>query len=457
MAIEGSAPGRQDGTAPEAGAHAPSDKAVERADRASKELAAAGAAVSVRRLDWGFVLLLDQRAAERFLGLDRAGTPVDTFRDLVSEVLAGALPTDVAGAVGAALAGRTGQIRSAARGAGCQLLSPWSAPTLLSAMPLDAPPRETGLWFSVFAAGAGWGADAQFTAAYASEAPALAVFRDDLYCVYQGRGDNPHLWWTAHQADGTWSEDRAMGAHHTLGSPALAVFQDRLYCAHRGGSGDWGIAVTSYDGSAWTPDRPVPQAESVYGPALAVFRDALHLAYADAAQRIMVTTSRDGRGWTTPEPVPGCATTRSPALAVYDGTLHLLHGNPKDGAVHWSRLDGAGWAFEGALPGHRTRSNIGLAVFDGRLMCVHRDPARQQLWWSAFDGAGWSTDTEMPGHSSKYGPALAVYRDRFGTRDQLLCVHRGHAQRSVTSAGEVVTDEDPAGLHELDDPGSAAD
>ncbi|MFG2519889.1 hypothetical protein [Streptomyces sp. NPDC048527] len=49
------------------------------------------------------------------------------------------------------------------------------------------------------------------------------------------------------------------------------------------------------------------------------------------------------------------------------------------------------------------------------------------------------------------------HRDPAGTRDQLLCVHRGHAQRFVTAAGEVLTEEDPAGLHELDDPGSTAD
>ncbi|WP_405792471.1 hypothetical protein [Streptomyces sp. NBC_01506] len=454
MATEGAAPGRKYATAPQFGADAPSARAAERAEAAAKELAAAGTAVSVRLVEWGFALLLDQRAADRLVDLDSTGPPGDTFRDLVSRVLAGTLPAEVAGAVDAALTGRAEQFRSAARGSGYELLSPWSAPTLLAPMPLDAPPRETGLWFSVFAPGAGWGTEAQFTAQYASEAPALAVFRDDLYCVYQGRGDNPSLWWTAHRSDGTRSDDRSFPAHHTLGSPALAVFQDRLYCAHRGGSGDWGIALTSYDGGTWTPDRPVPHAESVYGPALAVFRDALHLAYADAAQRIMVTTSRDGRVWTIPAPVPGRATTRSPALAVYDGALHLLHGNPKDGAIHWSQLRDTAWTFDGALPGHRTRSNIGLAVFDGKLTCVHRDPARQRLWWSAFDGTAWSTDTEMPGHNSKYGPALAVHRDPTGTHDQLLCVHRGHAQRFVTAAGEVLTEDDPAGLHELDDPDS---
>ncbi|MFJ1898773.1 hypothetical protein [Streptomyces sp. NPDC088115] len=456
MTIEGVGPGHTGGTAFQHGTDGPAAKAVERAKEAAEELNAAGTAVSVRLLAWGFALRLGQRAAEHLAEPDRSG-PDSGFRDLVSGVLAGYLPPDTAGTVDAALTGRAEQIRSAAQGAGCELHSPWSVPTLLAPMTLDAAPRETGLWFSVFTPGAGWGADTQFTAHFASETPALAVFGDDLYCVYQGRGDDPGLRWTVHRADGSRSEDQAFPAHHTLGSPALAIFQDRLYCAHRGGSGDWGIAVTSCDGGTWTPDLPVPHAESVYGPALAVFRDSLHLAYADAAQRIMVTTSRDGHNWTAPEPVPGCATTRSPALAVHDGTLHLLHGNPKDGAIHWSRLRDTGWTSEGALPGHRTRSNIGLAVFDGKLMCVHRDPARQQLWWSAFDGAEWSTDTEMPGHSSKYGTALAAHRDKAGTRDQLLCVHRGHAQRFVTGAGEVLTDEDPAGLHELDDGDSVAD
>ncbi|WP_329625267.1 glycoside hydrolase [Streptomyces sp. NBC_01255] len=451
MAIEGTDPRRKNSTTPGPSADTPSPQAVERAERAAKALAEAGASVSVRLLEWGFTLRLDPGSVDRLVRPDGTG-PMSGFPGLVQDVLAGALPEDLADAVGARLTERAERIRATARGAGCELTSPWAAPTLLAPVALDAPPRETGLWFSVFAPDAGWGAERQFTACYASETPALAVFRGDLYCVYQGRGDDPELWWTAHRADGSWSEDRPFPSHHTLGSPALAVYEDRLYCAHRGGSGTWGMALTSYDGDAWGPDQPVPYAESVYGPALAVFQDALHLAYAEAGQRIMVTTSRDGHTWTTPEPVPGCATTRSPALAVYDGALHLLHGNPKDGAIHWSRLRGETWTSEGALPGHRTRSNIGLAVFDDKLICVHRDPARQRLWWSSYDGTRWSTDAEVPDHSSKYGPALAAYRDRTGTRDQLLCVHRGHGQRLVTATGVVLTDEDPAGLHELDDP-----
>ncbi|MFI9748419.1 hypothetical protein [Streptomyces sp. NPDC052494] len=456
MTIEATAPGEKNSATAGLGADTPSPKAVERAERAAKALAEAGATVSVRLLEWGFILRLDQGATDRLVppdGVDlRSGFP-----GLVRDVLAGALPEGLADAVGARLAERAGRIQAAARGAGCELTSPWAAPTLLAPVALDAPPRQSGLWFSVFTPDAGWGAERPFTACYASETPALAVFRGDLYCVYQGRGDDPDLWWTAHRADGSRAEDRPFPSHHTLGSPALAVYEDRLYCAHRGGSGTWGMALTSYDGDTWSPDQPVPYAESVYGPALAVFQDALHLAYAEAGQQIMVTTSRDGRTWTAPEPVPGALATRAPTLVVYDDALHLLHGNPKDGAIHWSRLRGTAWTSEGALPGHRTRSNIGLAVFDGRLVCVHRDPARQRLWWSSYDGTRWSTEAELPEHSSKYGPALAVYRDRTGTRDQLLCVHRGHAQRLVTATGEVLTDEDPAGLHELDDPGAVTD
>ncbi|MEU3691865.1 hypothetical protein [Streptomyces narbonensis] len=456
MAIEGTAPGRENSTARDLGADTPSPRAVERAERAAKELAGAGAAVSVRRSEWGFAIRLDQRSVDRLAPPEGAGH-LRGFPGLVRDVLAGSLPEDLAEAVGTRLAGRADRIRATARGAGCELHSPWAAPTLLAPVALDAPPRETGLWFSVLEPGAGWGPERQFTSGYASETPALAVFRGDLYCVYMGQGDDPGLRWTAHHADGSWSDDRPFPSHHTLGGPALAVHEDRLYCAHRGGSGAWGMALTSYDGTTWGPDLPVPYAESVYGPALAVHQGALHLAYAEAGQRIMVTASRDGRTWTTPEPVPNCATTRSPALAVYDGALHLLHSNPKDGAIHWSRLRGTTWTSEGALPGHRTRSTVGLAVFDGKLICVHRDPARQQLWWSSFDGTAWSTDAELPDHNSKYGPALAVHRDRTGTRDQLLCVHRGHAQRFVTATGEVRTEENPAGLHDLDDPDTVTD
>ncbi|MEV7279339.1 hypothetical protein [Streptomyces sp. NPDC093111] len=451
MAIEGTAPGRKNGTVPDLGGEGPSPEAAVRAERAAKALAEAGASVSVRTLEWGFALRLDQRAVDRLAHSGGAGSD-DGFPGLIRDVLAGVLPEGLAEAVGARLAGRAERIGATARGAGCELRSPWAAPTLLAPMALDAPPRETGLWFGVFEPGAGWGAEHPFSARYASETPALAVFREDLYCVYQGRGDDPDLWWTAHRADGGWSDDRPFPSHHTLGSPALAVYEDRLYCAHRGGSGAWGMALTAFDGESWGPDLPVPRAESVYGPALAVFQGALHLAYAAADQRIMITSSRDGRAWTAPEAVPGCATTRSPALVVYDDALHLLHGNPKDGAIHWSRRRDTAWISEGPIPGHRTRSNIGLAVFDGRLVCVHRDPARQRLRWSSYDGTRWSADAELPDHSSKYGPALAVHRDRTGTRDQLLCVHRGHAQRAVTATGEVLTDEDPAGLHELDDP-----
>ncbi|WP_424215879.1 sialidase family protein (plasmid) [Streptomyces sp. BI20] len=435
-----------EGTAPDA----PSAKAVRRAEEAREELAAAGLGVSVRTLGTGFALRLNQRAAEHLATPEDPAAP-DRARGLVSEVLAGSLPAAHADLVHRTLPARAARIRAAARGAGCELLSPRTLPALLAPVPLDATLPGTELWFGVLEPGAGQGPSAPFTTGPASETPALALFRGDLHCVYQGPGEDPALWWTIHRADGSAPPARPLPDHHTLGGPALAVFKDRLYCAHRGGSGDWGIAVTSCDGTDWTPDLPVPGAASVYGPALAVFRDTLHLAYAEAGQQIMLTTSEDGHHWTAPRPVPDCRTTRSPALAVYDDALHLLFGNPEDASVRWSRLRGAAWSLEGALPGHHTRSTIGLAVLDGRLVCVHRDRAVQRLRWSALDGTRWTEDTEIPGLSSKYGPAPVVLRDPTGARDQLLCVYRGHARHTITEEGEVLTEEDPAGLHELDD------
>lgn len=60
------------------------------------------------------------------------------------------------------------------------------------------------------------------------------------------------------------------------------------------------------------------------------------------------------------------------------------------------------------------------------------------------DGRTWTVPDPVPGCVTTRSPALAV------------CVHRGHAQRLVTANGEVLTDEDPAGLHELDDPDAEA-
>lgn len=64
-------------------------------------------------------------------------------------------------------------------------------------------------------------------------------------------------------------------------------------------------------------------------------------------------------------------------------------------------------------------------MFNGELHCVHRGGADTSLWDSSFNGSRWTEDYRFPGHHSTQGPAVITYRDKNGTQDQLLCVHRG--------------------------------
>ncbi|MGW0315147.1 hypothetical protein [Streptomyces flavidovirens] len=79
----------------------------------------------------------------------------------------------------------------------------------------------------------------------------------------------------------------------------------------------------------------------------------------------------------------------------------------------------------GALPNHASAEGPALAAFNVHLYCVHRGGSDGKLWWTRYNGSTWGTDTSLPNRFSAQGPAIVVYRDKNGTRDQLMCVHRG--------------------------------
>lgn len=81
----------------------------------------------------------------------------------------------------------------------------------------------------------------------------------------------------------------------------------------------------------------------------------------------------------------------------------------------------------------RTDANPALAVFDNKLHCVQRGHGNgdQDLWYTTLNGSTWSTDTRIPNHKSSAGPAAITYRDKHGTANQLLVVHRGSGSRAA--------------------------
>ncbi|MFF1498172.1 hypothetical protein [Streptomyces sp. NPDC058304] len=145
--------------------------------------------------------------------------------------------------------------------------------------------------------------------------------------------------------------------------------------------------------------------------------------------------------WSADTKLPAHSSSHGPALAVYGNKLHLVHrGAGSDVALWHTTFNGTSWSADTKLPAHSSLEGPGLAVFDNQLYCVHRGygNADQQLWWTTYNGSTWSSDQRFPAHSSAAGPAVIAYRDKNGTQDQLMVVHRGYGNRAAgTDSAEI--------------------
>ncbi|MFD3779310.1 hypothetical protein [Streptomyces sp. NPDC058612] len=64
---------------------------------------------------------------------------------------------------------------------------------------------------------------------FSHQRPGLASFGGKLHCVYRGHNNNA-LWWT-HYSNGEWAQAKQLRANCDSG-PALAVFDNQLYCIY---------------------------------------------------------------------------------------------------------------------------------------------------------------------------------------------------------------------------------
>lgn len=408
----------------------PPPELVERAERARKELEARGATVEFKAKWWGFEVHLNQAAVDAYLEI----------KDLLADILGEALKEPLSSLVTLAAMAQKVWVQAVSRGYGCKLVSPWISPTMLIPIGIN-PAEDPNLWWSVFGRNANtgrfeWNEDAMFPGHASAANPAAAVFNGRLILVHRGYGNSDQqLWWTEFDPDRGWSEDRTFGAHSSAAGPALAVFRGQLHCVHRGSGNDTSLWHTTFDGTRWSTDQRLPAHKSSVGPALAVFNNELHCVHRGDGNTItMWHTTFNGTRWSADTELRAHKTASNPALAVYDRKLHLVHrGTGNDVSLWHAMYDGTRWSSDQSLPAHSSLEGPGLAVFDNKLYCVHRGHGSndQNLWWTYYDGSRWSTDTKFPGHTSGAGPAVIAYRDKNGTQDQLMVVHRGYGKRAA--------------------------
>jgi hypothetical protein len=434
----------QDGTPHDSALYdTPPPEVVDRAEHARRELEALGATVQFKTKWWGFEIHLNQAAVDAYLEI----------KDLLADVIGEFLKEPLATLVALAAIAQKVWVQAVSRGYGCKLVSPWISPTMLIPIGIN-PAEDPNLWWTVFGRNSDtgreeWNEDTMFPAHASAANPALAVLNGRLILVHRGAGNSDQqLWWTEFDPDKGWSEDRVFPAHSSAAGPALAVYGGKLHCVHRGSGNDSKLWHTTFDSSTnrWSDDTPLPAHSSSVGPALAAYGGKLHCVHRGSGNdsKLWHTTFDSSTNrWSDDTPLPTHSTASNPAVAVYGGKLHLVHrGSGNDVNLWHATFDSSTnrWSGDTPLPAHSSLEGPALAVFGNQLYCIHRGHGSgdQNLWWSFYTSSGWSTDTRFPGHTSGAGPSAVVYRDKNGTQDQIMVVHRGYGNRSAgTDTAEV--------------------
>jgi GH18 family chitinase len=255
----------------------------------------------------------------------------------------------------------------------------------------------------------------------AQSAPALAVYNDVLWCVHQGSGADSNLWVTTTSDGKSWATDETILASGNkipaAGPPALAVFQDQLWCIFQGiEAGERaGLLYTTYNANrkSWIDPTALPVSVKAGGPAAVavydgdlwcVFQgsaasgqgDDQNLWYAViapnkgkggvyASDEGQLKTGQDGKGIVGAKDIP--------ALVVYKNALWCVHrggGQGNDSGYLWFtyRFEGA-WSTDQKIKTEGS-GDVGafappaLAVNKDQLYCVHpgggNDPGH--LWYT---------------------------------------------------------------------------
>jgi len=186
-------------------------------------------------------------------------------------------------------------------------------------------------------------------------APALAVFKDQLFMAWRGDGDD-NLWWATYDgnAELKWSNQSPLRDRGSALGPALGVFQDRLYMAWRGvqdaGHDDDILYWAAYDPEnpfRWTPQRPLGDRASQAEPALAAFQGQFFMAWRGVTgdENLYWATfdPNDPRGWTDQHRLDDRASAEGPALAVFQNKLYMVWrgvgGLDSDDSLYWATYD----------------------------------------------------------------------------------------------------------------------
>ena len=418
--------------------------------------------VEVHAKWWGYELVLNQPAVTKL------ADSLNNIRDLLAEIIK---PLEIRSIVVLCLAIKQARLVRVSKNTGnqgCRLVSPWICPVALTVV-RNKPAADLSLYTSVWdPSDHTFSEESAFTDIESACGPAVAQYRDRLYCVYRGKGDDYNMYWMTYTSDDGWSDGSAednypenqrpkqFPAHKTEQNAALVVYDGTLYCIHRGGHNDEALWFCSFDiqNNTWTPDIriDIKDVNSGGGPSAVVFNNKLYVFFiATKYYNEIAYVSWDGHTWSSSAYIgDGCAgnsdkhrTCDTPAVAVYQDKLYVAHRGDSNEKLYYciGSSNGSGpltWTPDMELGnGALAEQGPALAVFKDKLVMILRSHAKDaKLYGCYYDGKSWSTAT-LFGNDQVTGdtPALVSYMDPNATTDnyvdpnnagpRLIAVYRG--------------------------------
>lgn len=323
-------------------------------------------------------------------------------------------------------------------GTGVCLVSPWIMPTLLR--PMKQHEDDTHMaWTAFDPDGHSWGETQLMNEAFRSETgPAVIGFEDKLFSVYRGAGSDSRLYYTTFQKndDGSddWTDPQPLGEHYTADEPALAVLDGELFCFYNGAGDDTQVYYATWTGSGWSSCQSVPGLFGKAGPGAAVYPGKIFVAVAGSWRsgqegRLWWSVYANGR-WGQPTCSPGNKLNLPPALVMHGGAIRIIYTGTDESFFIATFTSDTTLSSPMKFPHHLSSDGPSVVSHDGVLYVVSRASSGDQIWftYSTDDGRTWTNHARVTTPDYVYTgkrPGLTTWRHSTGTRDQLLMLYRG--------------------------------
>lgn len=285
---------------------------------------------------------------------------------------------------------------------------------------------------------AAWSNDVKIEGAGTSGSPALARFRDKLYCVHEGAGEEGWLRYFTIDLSGKFSSEgylRADSGGEKVGasqpharqwgrrafhgpSAALVVFGDKLYCfsEQRGKTGKLQYVFTE-DGNTWSSDVVLGGTGTSGAPGLCVHRGRLFCAHEGPGENgaLVCKVFEPSLAKSTEETLE-TEISGPPSLVVMEDSVYCFYQGPgQNGVLTYRAYDDATqtWGDRYRIPDVTMSGSPAATMMNGKIYLFHEGPKKGAFQSTNRDAILYSTEGGVTAGLIGATPELIAF---FGAR-----------------------------------------